>query len=90
MTAQTAAPERMQRSQLSDRAFAWLLISPAIVFIGLIVVWPLIETIRLSFADATLGGENWVGVQNYVALFADPKFCRRSGARFTGCSCRSA
>lgn len=82
MTAQSAAPDRMQRSQLSDRAFAWLLISPAILFIGMIVVWPLIETIRLSFTDATLGGENWVGTQNYAALFADPKFWQTVGRTF--------
>jgi len=78
----TAAPERMQRRELSDRAFAWLLISPVVLFILVIVVWPLVETIRLSFTDATLGGENWVGVANYAALFADPKFRLAKGRTF--------
>jgi multiple sugar transport system permease protein len=78
----TAAPERMQRRELSDRAFAWLLIAPAVLFILVIVVWPLIETIRLSFTDATLGGENWVGTQNYAALFVDPKFWQTVGRTF--------
>ncbi|MBL9050882.1 MAG: sugar ABC transporter permease [Tabrizicola sp.] len=82
LVAETAAPERMQRRELSDRAFAWLLISPAVLFIAVIVVWPLIETIRLSFTDATLGGENWVGLQNYAALFADPKFWQIVGRTF--------
>ncbi|CAN1575648.1 UgpA ABC-type sugar transport systems, permease components [Paracoccaceae bacterium] len=82
MTSQATAPERMARRQLSDRAFAWLLISPAILFIGLIVVWPLIETIRLSFTDATLGGESWVGLKNYADLFASSKFWATVGRTF--------
>lgn len=82
LVAETAAPERMQRRELSERAFAWLLIAPALLFIAVIVVWPLVETIRLSFTDATLGGENWVGTQNYAALFADPKFWQIVGRTF--------
>jgi len=82
LVADSAAPERMQRRELSERAFAWLLISPAVLFILVIVVWPLVETIRLSFTDATLGGENFVGVANYAALFADPKFWQTVGRTF--------
>lgn len=82
LVAETAAPERMQRRELSERAFAWALIAPALLFIAVIVVWPLVETIRLSFTDATLGGENWVGTQNYAALFADPKFWQVVGRTF--------
>lgn len=82
LVAETAAPERMQRRELSERAFAWVLIAPALLFIAVIVVWPLVETIRLSFTDATLGGENWVGTQNYTALFADPKFWQVVGRTF--------
>ena len=55
LAVETAAPERMQRRELSERAFAWALIAPALLFIAVIVVWPLAETIRLSFTDATLG-----------------------------------
>ncbi|MDP3197873.1 carbohydrate ABC transporter permease [Tabrizicola sp.] len=82
LVAEGAAPERMQRREMSERAFAWLLISPALLFILVIVVWPLAETIRLSFTDATLGGENFVGVANYAALFADPKFWQTVGRTF--------
>ena len=82
LVAETAAPERMQRRELSERAFAWLLIAPALLFILVIVVWPLLETIRLSFTDATLGGETWVGVHNYTALFGDPKFWQTVGRTF--------
>lgn len=82
LVAEGTAPDRMQRRELSDRAFAWLLIAPALLFILVIVVWPLLETIRLSFTDATLGGENWVGLANYTVLFADPKFWQIVGRTF--------
>lgn len=82
LVAEGVAPDRMQRRELSERTFAWLLIAPALLFIAVIVVWPLLETIRLSFTDATLGGENWVGVANYAALFADPKFWQIVGRTF--------
>jgi multiple sugar transport system permease protein len=70
------------RRALSDSAFAWMLISPALVFIGVIVAWPLVETIRLSFTDATLGGENWVGLANYADLFGSTKFWQTVGRTF--------
>jgi multiple sugar transport system permease protein len=80
--APATAPAPGATNRLSDAAFAWALISPALLFIGVIVAWPLVETIRLSFTDATLGGENWVGLQNYADLFASPKFYATVGRTF--------
>ncbi len=77
-----SAPPQMARREMSERAFAWLLISPALLFIAVIVVWPLAETVRLSFTDATLGGENYVGLENYLRLFGDPKFWETVGRTF--------
>jgi len=76
------AGARALRKPLPESWFAWLLISPALVFIGFIVAWPLVETIRLSFTNATLGGEEYVGVANYAKLFADPKFYDTVGRTF--------
>ena len=73
-----AAPRR----RLSEGAFAWLLISPALVFILVIVAWPLVETIRLSFTDARLGSENWIGLENYRKLFGDDDFYQIVGRTF--------
>jgi multiple sugar transport system permease protein len=65
-----------------------------LAFIGVIVAWPLIETIRLSFTDAglgtVLGGENWVGFDNYAKLLNSPKFYDIIGAPSSGWCCRSA
>ena len=53
----------------------FLFIAPAVVFLGLFVVWPLIYTITLSFADtnAKLKIVDWVGLDNYKTLFTDDK-----------------
>jgi multiple sugar transport system permease protein len=78
----SARAERRARAPLSEGVFAWLLILPAIVFIGFIVAWPLVETIRLSFTDADLGGENFIGWANYAELFTDPDFYEIVGRTF--------
>ena len=59
---------------LSEGWFAWMLILPAALFIMVIVAWPLAETFRLSFTDARLGGENYVGFENYADLAGSKKF----------------
>ena len=65
-----AAPTK----SLSEGWFAWLLVGPAMLFIGVIVAWPLAETIRLSFMEAGLGGEKFVGLENYADLADSRKF----------------
>ncbi|WP_196260758.1 carbohydrate ABC transporter permease [Pelagibacterium limicola] len=61
--------------RLSDTPAAWLLILPVLVFFSISVVYPLAETIRLSFFDIRgLSAPRYVGLGNYIALFADPLF----------------
>ena len=46
--------------------FAWLLLAPALIYILLIVAYPLLDTINLSFTDASLKRTyDWVGLENY-------------------------
>ena len=78
----TTAAVKAQRKGLSEGWFAWVLIAPALVFIGVIVAWPLLETIRLSFTDATLGGESYIGLTNYIDLFNSSKFYDVVGRTF--------
>lgn len=70
------------RRGLPEAWFAWLLVAPAILFIAVIVAWPLAETIRLSFTDARMGGENWVGLENYADLLGSRKFMQTIGRTF--------
>jgi multiple sugar transport system permease protein len=67
-------PRRARRKVLPEGVFAWSLVAPAMLFIGIIVAWPLVETFRLSFTDAGLGGETYVGWSNYAELFHSGKF----------------
>ncbi|HEX2293027.1 MAG TPA: sugar ABC transporter permease [Gaiellaceae bacterium] len=50
-------------------------IAPAIVFLGALVVYPLVYTIVLSFADtnAKLQIVEWVGFENYKTLFTEDR-----------------
>jgi multiple sugar transport system permease protein len=58
----------------SRTLFVWLLITPAALFMFLIVGWPLLETIRLSFTNAGLGGEQYIGWENYEKLLNNRKY----------------
>ena len=55
---------------------AALLISPAVLFIGVLVGVPLVLAIYLSFTDATAGSLSgkWVGLRNFTDALHDPIF----------------
>lgn len=61
--------------RLKEAPAAWLLIAPVIVLFGVAVVYPLIDTIRLSFFDIKgLAPAKYVGLGNYITLFNDQTF----------------
>ncbi|MFV0410637.1 MAG: carbohydrate ABC transporter permease [Paracoccus sp. (in: a-proteobacteria)] len=50
--------------------FPYLLLVPALFLVCLIAAWPMVETFRLSFTNASLKPtEDYVGFQNYVKFF---------------------
>ena len=66
----------------SRTLFVWLLITPAALYMFLIVGWPLLETIRLSFTNAGLGGEQYIGWENYEKLLNSRKYPSIVGRTF--------
>ncbi|WP_371311935.1 carbohydrate ABC transporter permease [Pseudovibrio flavus] len=51
--------------------FPYFLLVPALLITMVIVAWPLVETVRLSFTDASLKPEeNFVGLANYEKMFS--------------------
>ncbi|MGH1329386.1 MAG: carbohydrate ABC transporter permease [Paracoccaceae bacterium] len=50
----------------------WLFLAPAILLLGLYLVYPVFNSLWLSFHDRT--GENFIGFDNYQWLASDPKF----------------
>jgi multiple sugar transport system permease protein/raffinose/stachyose/melibiose transport system permease protein len=61
--------------RLRDAPVAWILLTPVLILFGIAVVFPLIDTIRLSFFDIKgLAPAKYVGWGNYVRLFSDAAF----------------
>ncbi|MBP7241011.1 carbohydrate ABC transporter permease [Amaricoccus sp.] len=57
---------RTERSTL----IAWAFLAPALIYVLAIVAWPLVQTVILSFTDASLRKTtNWVGWANYDKIF---------------------
>lgn len=54
--------------------FVAFLLAPTGLVFGLFMVYPVGQAIWLSFFDASLTGQRWVGIQNYLALWHDPVF----------------
>ena len=50
--------------------FAWLLLAPALLYVAVIVAYPLVDTFILSLTDASLKKTTeWVGWVNYEKIF---------------------
>ena len=50
----------------------WLFVAPAVFLLGVYLVFPVYETLRLSFFDRT--GSVFIGFGNYIWAFRDPEF----------------
>ena len=72
-------PRGRWRDALEERRFlAPVLISPAVLYIGLLIGAPLGLAIYLSFTDATAGSltGDWVGLRNYTEEWGSENFRR--------------
>lgn len=62
-----------------DRRIKWVFTLPAILFIAIMIVYPLLYTFRLSFFSSSMSSinsEKWVGFTNYVKMFSNGKFLK--------------
>jgi len=50
----------------------WLFMGPALFVLGLYLVFPVIESLRLSFFNSS--GEKFIGLENYLWLIGDDEF----------------
>jgi multiple sugar transport system permease protein len=73
----TAMPLRVRRKvkSLSDRAIAWIFVTPTILLLLAINIFPLIWTVRLSFTNYRVNRPNnaveFVGLENYQRILSD-------------------
>lgn len=58
----------------AERVRPWVFVGPALVLLGLFLVYPAINTTILSFKDAT--GDTFIGLDNYAFVFTDDGMLR--------------
>ncbi len=68
------APQFRRRNPFMRRAFPYLLVAPAVLYLLMITLYPGIYAIYQSFFSVTFTAWNPVGFENYSELFADSEF----------------
>ncbi|MDP9868812.1 MULTISPECIES: carbohydrate ABC transporter permease [Streptosporangium] len=64
-----AQPGRRPRC---DWLWGYGLIAPMALGLAVFYLWPIVQTLYLSFTESgVFGGQTWVGVDNFAALFGD-------------------
>lgn len=53
---------------------AYGFLGPALLLLGLLMVYPLGQVVRMSFYELNLRNETWVGVRNYAEILQAPLF----------------
>lgn len=65
------------KSWLDDDAIAaWIFLTPALILLGVFILWPIIYLFYLSFTagNFTAAGVRWVGARNYLRLILTSDF----------------
>lgn len=70
------APKPKRKFRLQNDHYGYLFIAPFIIGWLLFGLYPIYNTFYLSFTDTTMMSQEstWIGLQNYVRLFADDTF----------------
>ena len=60
-------------SRLGGRVAPYLFMMPALMLVGLLLLWPFLRSAWLSFTDFKgIGEAKWIGLDNYRQLLNDP------------------
>lgn len=68
-----------------NRNLKWIYTLPAVIFVLLMMLFPIIYTVRISFYEWSMSATTpplWVGLSNYIALFKDERFWHAAGSTF--------
>jgi len=63
-------------ARLSRNLSAYLLLVPALVFLGVVFVYPMIELIPMSLERIAIGQTKWVGLSNFSYLLFSDRIAR--------------
>ncbi len=60
----------------NDAIAAWIFLAPALILLGIFLLWPIADLFYLSFTAGsfTLAGVHWIGLKNYWRLLLNPDF----------------
>ncbi|WP_040949499.1 carbohydrate ABC transporter permease, partial [Gorillibacterium massiliense] len=63
-------------ARIKRNAFAWMLLFPSLVFLGLFTYYPIAKTVKLSFyqADLSIRKPLYIGLDNYKTMLHDAVF----------------
>jgi len=65
----------LRASRASRRAWGYAFALPAVIFIGIFLLYPIVEDIYLSFTNySVIAPAHWIGLANYRYLFDDGQF----------------
>jgi len=63
------------QARIEKKLFPYLIAAPAVIFLGFLVIYPLIKGILLSFFSVKFAESGmFVGLKNYIRLFRDANF----------------
>jgi multiple sugar transport system permease protein len=60
-----------------DKRFKWVVTMPAVLFVLVMMAFPILYTIRLSFFEWSMSAAvppKWIGLDNYAKLLSDTRF----------------
>lgn len=58
----------------ADRRFAYVAVLPLVAFLGVFLLYPVVNVFYLSFTNADGYQEEFIGLRNYSRLLSDPNF----------------
>ncbi|MEU4229946.1 sugar ABC transporter permease [Nonomuraea sp. NPDC026600] len=65
-------PRRRPRRRTNDRLVGWLLVTPAVAYFAVFLLYPALSALYYSFTDWNLrSAASWVGLANYADLMFD-------------------
>ncbi|MEU6263604.1 carbohydrate ABC transporter permease [Saccharopolyspora shandongensis] len=69
----SGSASRRPAGRRADQAWAYLLIAPTTLGLGVFYLWPIGQTFYYSFTKTgPFGGNTWIGTENYRAMLDDP------------------
>ena len=71
-------------SKIAKEWFAWLLVAPVLIYILLVMVYPFLYGVAMSFSNKKIGQDaNFNGLTNYIKLLSDATFRKSIGNTLT-------